>query len=432
MLIFGTTIDPCGGIDVQWQNAAMTTSPFPRLPRASLALVATSARSLVECAHTSDFLPIALDVFGDVDTCRRAETCVHIGGAGLAMDRDVLLAALAGLRARGDVAGWVAGSGFEAQLDLLAEAACALPLIGNGPETVRRVRSPADFADLVDTLGIAQPGFSAVTPPDLRGWLVKDAHACGGWHVRPAQATPAAGLGAGAYFQRRVAGEAFSCLFLAAGHDVRVVGFSRQIVRALGGRPYVYRGGIGPVALPSAAAGQIADAALKLTRALGLVGLNGIDFVLDAGGRPWLLELNPRPTAAIQLFGDAFEDGLMCAHVEACKGRLPAPAPVCAQAFPRGAGAATQGATGGVVRGFETVFARRGGQVDEASAAWLAGQPWCCDIPRAGTRHAWGDPICTVRAQAGSVEAVLQQLSERRHAVSKQLQPRPESAPACR
>ncbi len=410
----------------------MTTSPFPRLPRASLAFVATSARSLVECAHTSDFLSIALDVFGDVDTCRRAETCVHIGGAGLAMDRDALLAALADLRARGDVAGWVAGSGFEAQLGLLAEAARVLPLIGNRPETVRRVRSPAGFADLVDTLGIAQPGFSAARPVDARAWLVKDAHACGGWHVRPAQAAPATGLGAGAYFQRRVAGEAFSCLFVAAAGDARMVGFSRQIVRALGGRPYVYRGGVGPVALPSAAGEQIADAALKLTRALDLVGLNGIDFVLDAAGRPWLLELNPRPTAAIQLFGDAFEGGLMRAHVEACAGRLPAKGSASAPASSPGAGAATQVSSEAVVRGFETVFARRAGQVDEASADWLAARAWCCDIPRAGTRHAWGDPVCTVRAQAGSVEAVLQQLSERRRAVMLHLQPRAENPTACR
>ena len=398
----------------------------------SLALVAASARSLVECARASGFSPIALDVFGDIDTGRLAEACVHIGGAGLAMDRDALLPALAGLRARGDVAGWVAGSGFEAQLDLLAEAAHVLPLIGNQPDTVRRVRSPADFAALLDALGIVQPGFSVVRPLDARGWLVKDAHACGGWHVRPAEAAPASGLGEGAYFQRQVAGEAFSCLFVAAGGDARVLGFSRQIVRALGGRPYVYRGGVGPVALPSAAGEQIADAALKLTRALDLVGLNGIDFVLDAAGRPWLLELNPRPTAAIQLFGDAFEGGLMRAHVEACAGRLPAKGSASAPASSPRAGAARQVSSEAVVRGFETVFARRAGQVDAASAAWLAGQGWCCDIPRAGTRHAWGDPVCTVRAQADSVEAVLQQLSERRRRVMLHLQPRAENPTACR
>lgn len=338
------------------------------------------------------------------------------------MDRHALLDALAALRARGDVAGWVAGSGFEAQLDFLAEGGRVLPLVGNRPETVRRVRTPADFAGVLDALGILHPEFSACMPADPRGWLLKDAHACGGWHVRPAHEATAVRPGEGGYFQRRVAGEAFSCLFLAAGDAARVVGFSRQIVRSLGQRPYVYRGGVGPVSLPSAAQAALGAAVHKLTGAFGLVGLNGIDFVLDDAGRPWLLELNPRPTAAIQLF-DAFDGGLMRAHVHACAGRLPVPAPATSQP--------TLAQTGAGVRGFETVFARRAGQIDAAGAAWLAGRSWCCDIPQAGTRHAWGDPVCTVRAQAGSIAAVLQQLSERRRTVSMQLKLRLEKPPAC-
>lgn len=416
----------------------MMKSRFPGQRPPSLALVASSARSLVECAHADGYRAIALDVFGDLDTRRLAEHWMPVGGGRLAMDRTSLLTALEDLRARGDLLGWVAGSGFEGQLELLAEGARVLPLIGNRPETVRRVRTAADFAALVDALGIAQPDFCIEPPVDPRGWLVKDAHACGGWHVRlagqAAASNPGAGGGAGAatrggrYFQREVAGEAFSCLFLAAGDEARVLGFSRQIVRALGGRPYVYRGGVGPVVLPSAVADGLTATVLKLTRALGLVGLNGIDFVLNAAGRCWLLELNPRPTAAIQLFADAIEGGLMRAHVEACAGRLPEFAPASHATTRPAAEAPSEGA----MRGFETVFARRAGEVDAADAAWLAGQEWCCDLPQPGTRHAWGDPLCTVRAEAGSIEAVLQQLSERQRRVSARLHPPPENPPACR
>ena len=401
--------------------APSSVAPLPALAPsrvarddARLALVGTSARSLVECARKSRLHPIALDVFGDLDTCRLADACVRIGGSGLAMDRDALLAALAQLRARGDVAGWVAGSGFEAQLELLAEGARVLPLLGNRPETVRRVRTPADFAAVLDALGIGHPGFSKRPPADPRGWLLKDAHACGGWHVRPAQAASAARLGEGGYFQRQVAGEPFSCLFLAAGDAAQVVGFSRQIVRALGGRQYVYRGGVGPVVVPDAVQEALNRAAQALTRAFGLVGLNGIDYVLDAARQPWVLELNPRPTAAIQLFDAALEGGLMRAHVDACTGLR--------RAFVARAGLP--------VRGFETVFARRAGQIDPARAAWLVAQGWCCDIPQAGTRHAWGDPLCTVRAQGASVDVVLQQLNERRRTVALHLQPRLENPAA--
>lgn len=386
----------------------MSRPESPRPPAIRLALAATSARSLVECAHAAGLRAVALDVFGDLDTCRLAESCIPIAGAGLAMDRAALLAALAALRARGDVAGWVAGSGFEAQLELLAEAAGVLPLLGNSPETVRRARSPAAFADLLDALGIAHPEFSAAPPANPRGWLVKDAHACGGWHVRPAETVAVPGSGAGIHYQRRIEGEPHACLFLAAADAIHVVGFSRQIVRALGRRPHVYRGSVGPVALPAAAQAEMREAALKLSRALGLVGLNGIDFMLDAAGRPWLLELNPRPTAALQLFDTAYAGGLLRAHIDACAGR-PIAAPEPADE---------------VVRGFETVFARRAGQVDAAAAAWLAAQPWCCDIPQPGTRHAWGDPLCTVRAEGASEAAVRACLSERRRTVGTRLQSR--------
>lgn len=401
----------------QWQNAAMLP-PVPHLsPGPHLALVATSARSLVECAHADGYQAIALDVFGDVDTCRLATCCEPLGSAGLAMDREALLRALARLRARGDVAGWVAGSGFEAQLDLLDEAARLLPLLGNPPEVVRRVRDPGAFFAVLDALGITYPASSTALPRDPHGWLVKDAHACGGWHVRPLGALPdGTGPGrssAGLHFQRAVAGEPWSCLFLAAAGDVTLVGFSRQIVRALGARPYVYRGGIGPLLPSPAVQAALRAAALGLTRAFGLVGLNGIDFVLDPGGRPWLLELNPRPTAATQLFAAS---GLMRAHLDACAGRPVAGLPACdAQ-----------------VRGFETVFARRPGQVDASVSAWMESQAWCCDIPQPGTRHAWGDPLCTVRAEGDSAQAVQRDLAERRRAVLSRLQSPQENVFGCR
>lgn len=422
-----------------WQNAPMTSptrldrlpaslpadtaapSCAPRaevaLPPPAIAFVATSARSLVECARRSDCLSIALDAFTDLDTARLAETCMAVGGDGLRLDRERLLAALAALRGRGDVAGWVAGSGFEAQLDLLAEAAGVLPLLGNDPQTVRRVRTPAAFHAVLDAHGVAHPAFRLDAPADPRGWLVKDAHACGGWHVRRAAGVMRGGdtlpPSPGRYFQRELAGEVLSCLFLAARGSATVVGHSRQIVRALGGRPFVYRGGVGPLVLPPAVEAVLAGIADRLTDAFGLVGLNGIDYLLDGGGQPWVLELNPRPTAAIQLFADAFAGGLVRAHLDACAGRaLPARLPP---------------APG--VRGFETVFARKPGHAGEAAVAWLLAHDGCRDIPQPGMQHAWGDPLCTVIAEAATEADVRAELAARRLAVRRVIESAVE--PAC-
>lgn len=382
---------------VKWQNAAMHLAP------PSIALVARSARSLVECARQSGYAAIALDVFGDLDTRAAAIEHVAIGDGGLRIAPQRLLAALGGLRAQGDVMGWVAGSGFEAQLELLEAAAGVLPLIGNTPATVARVRTPGNFLALLARLDIAHPPSRLSAPADPRGWLSKDAHACGGWHVRRLEAANRgpARPGRGAYFQRELPGAPMSALFLADGEAARVVGVARQIVRPLGRRPFVFRGGVGPVAMAEAVAAQLAHIAGRLTTALALRGLNGIDFIVDADGTVQLLELNPRPTAAINLFQDAFEVGLLRAHVLACEGRL---SPLRARCAP-------------AVRGYETVFARAAGQVSAALVRALLDSGWCADVPTAGTRHARAGPVCTVFAHGPSVVEVEARLVERRCAV---------------
>ena len=69
----------------------------------------------------------------------------------------MLLSPLSQLAQRGDVIGWTAGSGFDAQPDLLARGAATLPLIGMPADAVRRVRDPQAFFDDPDRQGVAHP-----------------------------------------------------------------------------------------------------------------------------------------------------------------------------------------------------------------------------------------------------------------------------------
>ena len=206
------------------QNAAM----IPRTDAPTIALAAYSARSLAACARASGFRAIALDLFGDQDTLALADAWYAIGGDGLAIDADRLLAALHLLRARG-VLGWVAGSGFEAHGELLQAASAVLPLIGNGAELVRHVRTPVTFFAVLAELGIAHPPSQTAPPARLSGWLLKDAHACGGWHIERLAQRAGAPVrpGPGLHYQRELRGEAYSALFLADGREACVLGIAR-------------------------------------------------------------------------------------------------------------------------------------------------------------------------------------------------------------
>jgi len=193
---------------------------------APIAVAALSARMLAEAGRDGGYRTVALDLFGDADTRRAAQAWFPLGDpATLSIDGEALLAALRRLRACG-AAGWVAGSGFEAQPELLAAGAQVLPLIGNPPDVVARVRNPAGFFGRLAELGIPHPETRRDCPPSPLGWLRKDFASSGGRGVRPAlrerldaSGTVGANSGpqAGIHYQRITPGAPMSALFVADG-----------------------------------------------------------------------------------------------------------------------------------------------------------------------------------------------------------------------
>lgn len=356
---------------------------------------------LAEGARDGGYRPLALDLFGDADTRRAAEAWWPIGApTALAIDGAALLAALGSIAAAGEACGWIAGGGFEADPALLAAAAGVLPLVGNAPEVFAQVRSPAWFFGRLAALGIAHPTTAFAPPSDPAGWLRKDAGSSGGWHVLPLSAPDRTedAAAAGRYYQRHAPGEPMSALFLADGRRCRLIGVSRQIVRRLGGRPYVFRGCLGPVGLPPALLRELEALLDALVADMALRGLNGLDFLLD-GDTLAVLELNPRPSASMDLYRGALPGGLVRAHVRACvEGYLPARDAL--------------GGAGAGVRGFEVVYASRRARLPAPAAT-----PWCHDVPAGDAEVGWGEPICTVSAAAPTEAAAVALLARRRREI---------------
>ncbi len=389
-----------------------------------LVVAALSARVLAEAATDDGFEVIALDLFGDVDTRRACTQWWPIGTpASLHAEAELLLPHLAALAQRGDVAGWVVGSGFDGRADLLARGAALLPLIGTQADAVRRVREPAAFFEFLSAVGIAHPAVQATPPADAAGWLLKDAHACGGWHIRRAhapggEAWPAPGDAAGNfYYQREMRGTPMSATFIADGSAARVLGFNELIVRPFGTRPFVYCGAVGPVPLPAAVASRIAAVASELAAAFSLRGLGSLDFVLD-GSDFGVLEVNPRPPASMALYRQRFGDaasggrGLMADHVRAClHGSLPP-----AAALPSAAQANR-------VHGTEIVFAQRRARLDGPAAQRLAERAECHDLPAAASHFEAADPVCSVSASGASAAQVRGLLQHASAAVHHLLEP---------
>jgi hypothetical protein len=337
-------------------------------------VVALSARALAASACRGGRRVAALDLFADSDTAAMANPCLALPSRQLRIPTGALRRALASHGLRG--LPLVYGTGFEDRPDLLAALARDRPVIGNRAETVARLKDPFAFADLLASLGIPHPEVSP-SPPDGGGWLMKRAGASGGGHIRPAGSR----LPADHYAQCRMAGRPVSLLFLADRRHILPVGFSRQWVAPTPRQPYRYGGAAGPLPSSRGPAAAMIDAVSRIAEAVGLVGLNSADFL--AGPAGWyLLEINPRPGATLDLFDRPPMPSLFDLHLAACAGELPTDLPPLAGC--------------------------RAAMVVYAKAPILLGEglrwpDWTADRSRAPAPISPGAPLCTVLADAGTV-----------------------------
>ena len=341
---------------------------------------------------------VVLDCFADRDTQAVARDAVAVATPGtMHLDVAATLKQARMLAPAAHCAGLVVGSGFERGGTFLSKLAAGRKLVGNLPQVIATVKEPRSFFPLLDRLGIPHPAVRLTPPANPTGWLAKRAGGAGGTHVGEAGERD---TGRDRYYQRFESGRACSVLFLCDGTRASVVGFNEQWTRQVGrARPFVYAGAVGRLVLPEAVELDIRERLDGLVSATGLVGLAGLDFLWR--DQEWLaLEVNPRPTATLDLYDADYPRGLFHAHLRACAGELP---------------------VGEVVS--STVRAQ---VIVPAEASWRLPEgfvfpPWCRDLPREGQDFQAGEPVCTVQAEGADRAAALALLQSRRRELQRMM-----------
>ena len=367
------------------------------MPHERIAVAAVSARMMAESACRGGFGTSAIDVFGDVDTRAVSDEWRSAGdAANVRIEKEDLVPALEAFGQRPNAIGWVPGGGFEASLDALVAGAEVAPLIGNAPSTFEALRTPREFFARLSALRIPYPDISWELPADRAHWLVKDAASSGGWHIRAVtDEDDAIGPEGRRYFQRLHPGVPMSALFVGNGRAARIVGINALIVERHGSLPYVYHGAIAPIALPPRTFEHVSACVEAIVREWRLVGVNGMDFLIDHGHMA-VLEINPRPTATLALHEHRIPHGLMRAHVEACRrGQLPA----------------VQALDEARLRGQTIVFAQSAVTMTAPMCDRMRALGFVHDIPFVGTTSNPGAPLCSVSAQGESRAHVLTHLA---------------------
>lgn len=141
-------------------------------------------------------------------------------------------------------------------------------------------------------------------------WLIKPAHGAGGIHVRPLandhsfDATDAGQSKSSQWLvQQYIEGKSIGVSYCSDRVGTQVVGIARGIdARELDAPlPFIYRGNIAAIAITQQVEERLRAFGDYVAKQTGLLGLWQADFQLDSEGKLWLLEINPRWSASMEL-----------------------------------------------------------------------------------------------------------------------------------
>lgn len=347
--------------------------------RERVLIAGVSVRALAESAARAGVRVTALDAYGDLDLRRIADVvAIPRDGSGV-FDQHAVARASRSIEA--SAVAYV--SSFEnvpAAVELLARGRT---LLGNMPAVLKRVRDPLGLARALPRLGLRTPAVRASAPRAASSarWLLKPRRSGGGHGiVRWTNGMPVPRT---SIVQERIRGAAGSIIFVADGVGLMPLALTQQLSgdAAFGARGFAYCGSILEPHCPDLFATAV-ELARSVTREFALRGVCGIDFMARQGV-PYVIEVNPRPTASMELVERATGRSIWLAHVAGCTNALSTLQSASGEAISLAHGKAVLYARQTVVLGDTT--------------RWLDDDD-VRDIPAPGERIAQGSPICTIFA----------------------------------
>ena len=372
-------------------------------------IAGVTTRPFAASAVRAGYRVTAVDAFGDRDLREFAE--VILARSDTAKNYEPIAAAQAAASIPAQFAAYT--SNFENYPAAVARLAQGRRLLGNPASTLTRIRNPIELMRVLQRFGLPTPKSRSRAPEassPRASWLLKPRRSGGGHGIR--RWSSGQPVSRSMYLQERIPGIPGSVSFVADGSSAVLLGLSRQLVGEadFGVGHYRYCGSLMAGRATPVFPGQAelleraAEMATLLTREFRLVGLNGLDFIARRG-IPYLTEVNPRYSSSMELIERSTGVSMFEAHIRACSGTLPIePSP------------------GATVHGKAVVFARRNIEIsklpEQSGAAWIA------DVPQTGELISRGRPICTVFAEARTVEACRRTLGARAAAVYRCLRAR--------
>lgn len=321
---------------------------------------------LAQLVKNADIPVLVIDCFSDLDTTLLASGIVKVDS--LAINH--LLRALSALKKVHKLVHVIYGSGFESNPESLEYLHDNFNVLGNSPAVFYALQNKRLAFSAFTKLNIIFPEVVFQLPKSTEMWLVKPVYGEGGMGVR--MLSPATALSETVYFQQLIDGDVMSVLFVSSVDQIVIYGFHKQQVISIDEDLFVFSGLISFPAINDKVLETITKWIKKITNHFNLKGINSLDFILK-GSQCYLLEVNPRPSASMQLYPNS----LLLEHIKCfLGGRLE-------QAKPRG-----------FCQGYKIIFAK----VDCLISQHICWPDWAMDIPSTGSIINTARPICSIIA----------------------------------
>lgn len=387
----------------------------------NLLLVGLDLVALAKSAKTLGFKVYAADFFGDYDLAKACDayrailrqepekSCgkiedqfnpKHFVGLVRELLKEKLLDAM------------LLSSGLDDSFEVLDELDELVPILGNKPETFRRVRDKHRFFRELERLNLAYPN-TAIVESLEDAWkaakdigypvVVKPLSGFAGANIRKAENPKelkeefkiCSKIDGEAIIQKYIEGIHASISFLSSKNGVKILSINEQLLglRELGQlEPFGFCGNIVPLMVSADIFQKCLELTEKIALHFGLLGSNGIDFVLSKDGIPYVIEVNPRFQATFECVERVLGINLVEAHINACLNNyLPdirlEDGKHCVRLI---------------------LYAR-----NRVKAGDLTGLMWVRDVPFPQTIIEKGEPLCSVVVEAERREDALKEAMEK-------------------
>jgi predicted ATP-grasp superfamily ATP-dependent carboligase len=249
-----------------------------------------------------------------------------------------------GLQKKNAIDATLLSTGLDDYPDVLLRLNDTIPILGNHPHVIERIRDKMEFFQELKRLGIPHPETAmAESFEEVRkkakdiGYpvLVKPSKGFGGVGIRKAQGPKeleqafqdASLIDEKVLIQEYISGISASVSLISSTNKTITLTLNEQLlgVNKLGQEePFGYCGNVVPLVTTRSVINRCKNTAERITSHFGLVGSNGTDFVISKEGIPYIVEVNPRFQATLECVEQVLGINIVEAHMKAClQGILP-------------------------------------------------------------------------------------------------------------